>query len=147
MIITMMSMRLVMMMRLMRMVKYYRLHAASNSSSFFRSLTRLVRTPLPAMVPPPWFDFTRYKYWAEVRRPFTCRVYAAPLNAEGIGGNFLGVRYPPGTRIELAEEVHQTLEYVAVRITDGGWINVWCARNNQGRLSGVPFCTIHWERK
>ena len=99
------------------------------------------------MSPPPWFDFSRFKYTATVKRPFTCFVYSAPLNAEGIGGEPTGIVYGAGDIVDIADEAHQTMEYVAVRITNGGWINVWCARNRSGHWSGVKFCDINWSRK
>ena len=98
------------------------------------------------MAPPPWFDFTRFKYTATVRHPFTCYVYSAPLNAEGIGGEPTNIVYQAGDSVDIMEEVHQTMEYVAVRTTSG-WINVWCARNRSGRWVGVKFCDIEWEWK
>ena len=100
----------------------------------------------PAMSPPPWFDFTRFKYTATVRHPFTCYVYSAPLNAEGIGGEPTDIFYRAGDIVDIAKEVHQTMEYVAVRTT-GGWINVWRARNRSGQWVGVNFCDIDWEWK
>ena len=98
----------------------------------------------PAMVPPPWFDFSRYEYTATVKWPFTCFVYSAPRNAQGIGGEPTGTVYGAGHIVDIADEAHHTMEYVAVRLTNGGWINVWCAHNKQGRFSGVEFCDIQW---
>ena len=99
------------------------------------------------MPSPPWFDFVRFKYTATVRERFSCPVYSEPLNAEGIGGWPTGIVYKTGDIVDIADEAHQTKEYVAVRITNGGWINVWCARNRSGHWSGVKFCDINWSRK
>ena len=98
------------------------------------------------MSPPPYFDFRWYRYTATVNAPFTAHCYSQPLNSDGVGGEPTGVKFNAGEWLHVLEEVHQTSSYVAV-LTSGGWVNLWCARNAEGREVGLNFCRLHWHHK
>ena len=95
------------------------------------------------MSPPPQFDFFRFRYTAEVKRPFTCHCYTAPCSSDGVGGAQTGVAFRAGEKVTVESEAHITERYVAVR-TFAGWINVWTRDNKHGQPTGVLFCHLVW---
>ena len=101
---------------------------------------------------PPMFNFTMYKYWAEVRDGFRCPCYSLPF---GKGGRLLNHVYNAGDWVEILddsrewrnEELTSTpVEYVSVA-TKHGWINVWTLKNLSHQPVGVFYCSIHIQLK
>ena len=68
------------------------------------------------------------------------------MDCEGFGGEKTGIVFTPGNTFEVLEEVHQYTSYVAV-LTSSGWVNVWCARNREGREVGINFCRLERRHK
>ena len=103
---------------------------------------------------PPMFNFAMYKYWAQVRRPFSCPCYSLPYAPAPHGGSHEGLpTYQAGERVEIKDESQEyyddtqaarPVEYVSV-LVEGGWINVWTLYNLAGHPVGVNFCTITHE--